>query len=99
MFDDTSEIGIQSTPEGMAHWAGSGPGRACRECEHYTFEGRHKTSTVKYPKGLLKPGWCRLYAKMMKKKKGPKFPFTTKACKYFTEREVELKMIDPSWTS
>ena len=83
MFDKESERGFARTPEGMAHWAGSGPkGKSCRECKHYTNEGRY-SQNGKFP-GYLKPGRCRKYATFMRRR-GPKFPVRTASCKHFEQ--------------
>lgn len=76
MFDETAEKGFRKTPDGMAHWAGTGPkGRSCRECIHYDADKRYRT-------GMLRPGRCKKYGAMMRRK-GPTFPHETQACKHF----------------
>ena len=83
MFDETTETGFCKTPEGMAHWAGTGPsGKVCRQCLHYSSPGRYSQGG-KFP-GYLKPGRCVEYGAMMRKK-GPAFPVRTPSCKHFEE--------------
>ena len=83
MFDKVTEDGFRKSPPGMAHWAGTGPkGKVCRQCIHYTNEGRYSLGG-KHP-GWLKPGRCTKFGAMMRKK-GPTFPIRTLACKHFEE--------------
>lgn len=93
MFDEKSEEGIRKTPNGMAHWTGSGPkGKTCRECHHYSNEGRHAAGAKGHAAGQLKPGRCwktieiRKAQEMTRKgTKPPKFAWHMAACKYFEQ--------------
>jgi hypothetical protein len=74
IFDPVVEIGWQSTPRGMAHWAGTGPpGATCQFCTHFQADkrGRH--------------GYCQKYRELMcgRVKKPVKFARDTKACHYY----------------
>ncbi len=70
LFDEVSESGHRWTPQGMAHWAGSGPAlKKCRDCVFFSNKSGKK-------------GRCGKYVKMMHKN-GPKFPGYTPSCKYF----------------
>jgi hypothetical protein len=74
------EAQIKATPDGMAHWAGSGPdNRSCRECNF--FEGRDYYANG----GGLKPAPCRKYQMLRNGRRGGRIPWYTKACKYFEE--------------
>ena len=93
MFDDETERGLRITPRGMAHWSGTGPeGKTCRECAHYTNEGRYTSSNKRHATGQLKPGLCRETMRMQKAQemtkrstKPPKFPWHMSACKRFEQ--------------
>lgn len=83
MFDDVAELGMKNTPPGMAHWSGTGPeGTSCRECALYTFEGRYTSGSKTHPAGGLKPGRCRKYHQLMKRK-GKPFVHSKPSCKHF----------------
>lgn len=85
MFDPVSEAGMKTTPPGMAHWSGTGPdGKTCRECAHYTNEGRYTATSKGHATGQLKPGRCLKYQSLTKRK-GAKFPFIKLACKHFQQ--------------
>ena len=77
------------TPPGMAHFPGTGPkGRTCRECEHYSNEGRYIAGSPTHAKGELKLGRCKKYRRMMGNRySGLTFRHNTPSCKYFSEAE------------
>jgi hypothetical protein len=68
---------VKRTPEGMAHWAGTGPkGKACGDCEHLQ------------PRGSIGYG-CALYSRMMNGHQPVNsIPRNTRACKYFERRST-----------
>lgn len=69
---------IRNTPDGMAHWAGSGPeGKTCKTCAHYgaVFP---REGTTKYQDR------CKLYQQRAGGRVGGKIPSATAACKYFS---------------
>lgn len=93
MFDEESEQGLRRTPKGMAHWSGGGPrGKTCRECQHYTNEGRYSSGSKRHAASQLKPGRCRKTAEIQKAQeltkkstKPPVFPWYVAACKHFEQ--------------
>ena len=82
MFDDAAEDGTRMTPEGMAHWLGTGPdGETCRTCIHFERNtGYWAKSNTKSPKGL-KPGRCGKF-KQQTQRWGPTIAHSNMACKY-----------------
>ena len=83
MFDEQTEEGMRRTVPGMAHWSGTGPkGTTCRECLHYTYEGRYASNSKKHPAGGLKPGRCKKYQDL-KKMKGKPFAHHKPSCRHF----------------
>lgn len=89
MFDGASERGIRETPDGMAHWKGTGPdGRTCRECVQYNLAKtpkRYTASSAHHGIGELMPVGCRKWRALMPKsvKKWPKLHHRMAACKHF----------------
>ena len=84
MFGEWDQA-YRKTHPGQAHLAGSGPeSKTCRECAHFTNEGRYSANSAKHPGNGLKPGYCRKYTALMKKK-GPKFPHAARACRHFEQ--------------
>jgi hypothetical protein len=74
IFDDVSEDGMEHTPKGMAHWAGSGPpGALCRNCEHFE-------------KGKSGMGRCLKYQRMTGLR-GKAFTRDCPACKYYEQKQ------------
>lgn len=70
----------KKTPNGMAHWAGTGPeDKTCADCEFkgYYRESRHGTS--------YHVNGCEKFKKMTGRH-GPAFESSTPACKYFSEK-------------
>jgi len=82
------------TPPGMAFWAGTGPkGRTCRECLHYSVEGRYGTPGGDHARGELTLGRCAKYSRT-KRLDGPKFRHSTPVCKYFEENPLPPAIIE-----
>ena len=76
---DTFDIdaAARRTPDGMAHWATTGPaGTTCRQCLLWSANGYYSSGRG------LKPGHCTKYTNLMRRK-GGKIPHTTPSCKYF----------------
>jgi hypothetical protein len=74
---------IRRTPQGMMHWAGTGPhGATCGKCEHYGY-WYHAPSKV--DRQWKKHG-CGKYWKRMHRHPNGAIPATTEACKYFEAR-------------
>ena len=91
IFDEVSERGMRETPNGMAHWKGSGPkGKTCRECMHYDLANRpkrYRSDGKDHGKGELMPAGCREWKRLMKHEKcWPKLRHSLAACKYFDEK-------------
>ena len=98
VYDPRFRIEKGRTVPGMAHWAGGGPeGKTCRECDFYTFEGYWSPSSKKTANGL-KDGRCRKYKEMMMGKKGVKFDYRSKACKFFELNPKPPAVRDPAKT-
>lgn len=75
----------RKTPNGMAHWAGTGPeGKTCRECEHWQHEKRYYAKRG-LQRGTLKPARCRKYKTMMNGQTGGEIPHDARSCKYFAQ--------------
>lgn len=69
---------VRRTPDGMAHWAGTGPdGATCAKCEHYGYFYEDRAGQSR-----RKPSACALYARRMQKH-GGNIPSDTDACKWF----------------
>jgi hypothetical protein len=70
---------VKRTPQGMAHWAGSGPeGATCGGCSHYGYWYTTWTN-----KKRRKPSGCELYYRRMHTHPDSPLPKATAACKYF----------------
>ena len=83
IFDSRTEVGIRTTPPGMAFWAGSGPaGKTCRECIHWQADGYYAGGNRAFNQGL-KPGICRKARAMTMGKAQPPVRYINSACKYF----------------
>lgn len=68
---------IKQTPDGMAHWAGTGPSdKTCGQCKHLGAVYPHAGKT----KYLSR---CQLYQRRANGRVGGKLPPNTPACKYF----------------
>jgi hypothetical protein len=74
---------VARTPEGMAHWAGSGPdGKTCATCRYFGQVAR-ETAT----KTIMSKDRCKLYTKMMNGKVGPHpLPPSTPSCNKYLEK-------------
>jgi hypothetical protein len=67
------------TVPGMAHWAGSDPGRrTCGKCEHYGYEYDRGDGSTRRKHSL-----CAMYFKLMHKHGERAIPENTPACHYF----------------
>lgn len=85
---------MRRTPNGMAHWAGTGPaGKTCRECRFFEHGWRYYAQG-KFHDTELKPAPCAKYRAMMNGKRGGEIPNTTAACRHF-EMEPDEKRIPP----
>ena len=94
VIDPDLEQKRNRTPEGMAHWAGTGPtGLTCRECSFYEFVG-YKSNRGSHRGGTLKNGSCNKYEVLIRRR-GPKIPFESAACKYFEPNKTPPAITDP----
>ncbi len=84
-YDEETTRRINETPPGMAAWAGGGPdGMTCRECVYYEGDGYYSASR-KTLANSLKPARCERHRQLMGGKKGAKFRYSAKACRFFIE--------------
>ena len=73
MFEPEIECMAEMTPQGMAHWATSGPqGTHCVECKHFDLSSPKQEN-----------GRCLKYTTLTRRK-GEQVPKWTPACKHFS---------------
>jgi len=80
---------IRNTPNGMAHWAGTGPeGKTCKACIHHGTvhprDGETPYSHIPYSH-IPYSNRCKLYQQRANGRVGGKVPGSTSACKYYQE--------------
>lgn len=100
IYGSEAEAGKWKTPEGMAHWSGTGPkGTTCRECEFWTG-GEERYASAKsgsHAATELKPGQCAKYKQLVGKCVGM-IPHRTASCKHFNAVDIAPAITEkPKW--
>ena len=77
-IDDPAHNAANSTYEGMAAWAGTGPvGKNCLQCAHFGAGVKDR------PKKTSASAGCHEWLRLMSNARAKKYPASAEACRYF----------------